>query len=204
MNSRFLPAAAAILAALLGLAAASYLLAPDPAQLRSGTLLPAPRELPDFTLTDQDGKAFTRDSFKGHWSLVFPGFTHCPDVCPTTLAFLKALHADLARQQRPLQVTFVSVDPERDRPEQLANYVRYFHPTFTGITAAEPELSKFAQGLLITYVKVPGAKAEAYSMDHSAALVLINPQGQLAGFFTPPFQLEAMSADLVALIEPAS
>lgn len=195
--------AAAVLAALLGLAAASLWFTPRPTVLTSGTLLPQPRLLPEFTLTDQDGKPFTKSALQGHWSLVFPGFTHCPDICPTTLATLKTLHAELAQLGKPLKVVFLSVDPARDQSAQLASYVRYFNPEFIGVTAAEPQLAHFTQSLLISYVKVPGAMPGAYSMDHSAAIVLINPQAQLAGFFTPPFQVPAMVADLGRLIESA-
>lgn len=191
-----------MVALLLGLAAASFLLAPQPGQLKSGTLLAQPRALPEFSLIDQDGRPFTKTALQGHWSLVFPGFTHCPDVCPTTLAYLKSLHGELAKQGKPLNIVFLSVDPERDRPAQLAAYVRYFDPAFAGVTAAEPELSRFAQSLMVTYLKVPGAQPGIYSMDHSAALVLINPQAEVAGFFTPPFQLDSMNTDLAALIEP--
>lgn len=200
MNSRFIPALAALAAALLGLAAASFLLAPEPAQLKAGTLLPQPRALPEFSLTDQDGRPYTKADLQGRWTLVFPGFTHCPDICPTTLAYLKSLRAQLAAQGRELHVLFLSVDPERDGPAELSRYVRHFDPAFTGVTAAEPELARFTQGLMISYVKVPGTAPQTYSMDHSAALVLVNPQAQLAGFFTPPFQLEAMAADLGTLI----
>lgn len=191
---------ASVFALLLGLAAAAYLLAPQPGQLTSGTLLSQPRALPEFALIDQDGRPYTRAALLGHWSLVFPGFTHCPDVCPTTLAYLKSLHDALAQQGKALNVVFLSVDPERDRPEQLATYVRYFNPAFAGVTASEPELARFAQSLMVTYLKVPGERPESYSMDHSAALVLINPQAEVAGFFTPPFELDAMKTDLGSLI----
>lgn len=193
-----------MLALLLGLAAASFLFAPETRPLQAGTLLSQPRALPEFTLVDQDGKPYGKAALRGRWTLVFPGFTHCPDVCPTTLAYLKTLHAELAKQNRSLNVVFLSVDPERDQPEQLATYVRYFNPAFSGITGGEPELARFAQSLMITYLKVPGAEATSYSMDHSAALVLINPQAEVAGFFTPPFQLSPMTADLASLMAPAS
>lgn len=203
MPSKFWIAILAVAAALGGVLAASYVLRPQENTLQSGSLLPQPRALPEFSLSDQDGKPFTRAALLGHWSLVFPGFTHCPDVCPTTLAYLKTLRAKLDQQNKPLSIVFLSVDPERDHGTALAAYLRYFNPAFIGVTAPEPELSRVAQALLITYVKVPGATADSYSMDHSAALVLINPQAQVAGFFTPPFQLEPMAADLAKLIETA-
>ncbi len=201
MSSKALTAIAAVFAALCGLFAASWWFQPQQVQLKSGTLLPQARQIADFTLTDQDGKPFTKTQLSGHWTLLFPGFTHCPDVCPTTLAFLKQLHSKLAAENKPVSVVFLSVDPERDQPKQLASYVHYFNPSFTGVTAGEPELGRFAQGLGIAYAKVPGKTADTYSMDHSAAMVLINPRAQIAGYFTPPHTLDAMSADLAAVME---
>jgi protein SCO1 len=204
MPQKFWTAVLAVVALLAGLLAASYVLTPPqgPA-LRAGMLPPPPRALPDFRLTNQDGQPFTPPDLQGHWSLVFAGFTHCPDICPTTLAQLKTLHGRLREQQRPLNVIFLSIDPDRDGPAQLSSYVRYFDPSFTGVTAPEPELARFTRGLMLTYLKVPGASPESYSMDHSAALALLDPQGRLAGFFSPPFQLDDMTADLAQLI-PAS
>jgi protein SCO1 len=204
MPHKFWTAVLAVAAVLAGLLAASLVLQPAPQALRAGVLLPQPRQVPDFTLTDQDGAAFTRSQLAGRWSLVFSGFTHCPDICPTTLAQLKAVHGQLAQQGHPLNIIFLSIDPERDTPSKLANYVRYFDPAFIGVTAPEPELARFTRSLMITYLKVPGATADSYSMDHSAALVLLNPQGHLAGFFSPPLQLDAMVADLAQLIEATS
>lgn len=199
MSSKILGAALAVSAAVLGMVAASLWFAPAAVQIQSGTLLPQPRKMNDFTLTDQDGKSFTKAQLQGHWSLLFPGFTHCPDVCPTTLAFLKTLDAKLAANGRRINVVFLSVDPERDRPEQLAGYVHYFDPGFTGVTAMEPELGRFAQELGLAYAKVPGPTPDSYTMDHSAALVLINPQAQVVGYFSPPFVLDTLAADLIKL-----
>lgn len=205
MTSKWTTVLAALAAAVLGLFAASWMLGGQkpPAALSSGSLLPQPRAIPAFELLKHDGGKFLLADFAGRWSLVFPGFMRCPDICPTTLAQLKNLHKTLADQGRPLQIVFLSVDPERDAPAALANYVHYFHPDFIGVTATEPALENFAKSLLITYLKNPGTEAGDYTMDHSAALVLINPQGQLAGFFTPPFQIPAMAADLAQLIEKA-
>src|SRR5262245_19072127 len=112
---------AALAAAGLGALTASRFASP-PAQPQSGTLLAEPRPVAPFTLTDQDARPFTNAALEGHWTLLFAGFTHCPDVCPTTLALMKQLH------QRPelggrVQYLFLSVDPERDTPAQLKTYV---------------------------------------------------------------------------------
>lgn len=201
MSSKVLTAAAAVIAVLAGLAAASIWLNPPSVTLKSGTLLKQPRELPAFTLQGSDGQPFTNASLRGHWTLVFPGFTHCPDVCPTTLAYLKNLVNGLAKDGVTApRVLFLSVDPARDTPARIAEYVHYFDPAFIGATAAEPALGDFAKALSIVYIKQPGKTEDTYTMDHSAALVLINPDARVAAFFTPPFQLDPMSADLKAVL----
>lgn len=204
MASKYLAPALAASAALLGLAAASfwYGAAETPGvQLATGTLLPQPRQVSDFSLTGDDGQPYTRQQLAGGWTVLFPGFVHCPDVCPTTLAMLKQLEAKLAAQGAPLRVVFLSVDPARDTPEQMRGYVQYFNPAFRAVTAPEPQLGAFTRELGIAYAKVPGESADSYSMDHTAALVLLNPQAQVAGYFSPPFNVDALAADLAKVIK---
>lgn len=196
--------ASAVAAAVLGLAAASYLLRPPVVQIKSGTLLEQRRQLPDFSLIRDNDQPLTLASLKGHWTLVFPGFTTCPDVCPTTLAFLKTLSAKLGSEGKTLDVLFLSVDPDRDTPERLASYVHFFNPNFVGATAKEPELGRFTQLMGIAYNKVPGSTPQNYTMDHTAALVLVDPQGRITAYFTPPHNLDAMSADLASIMKSAS
>ncbi|MGH8447510.1 MAG: SCO family protein [Solimonas sp.] len=180
-----------------GLLAAIWLQKPAATvTLQSGTLLPQPRPLADFQAIDQDGQAVGRAQLEGRWTLLFAGFTACPDVCPTTLAMLKNVKAQLGDDAGKLQMEFFSVDPERDTPERLKQYVQYFDPDFRAMTAPEPELQKMARMLGIAYAKVPGADAASYTMDHSAALILLDPQARLAGFLTPPFDPAKLAADL--------
>ncbi|AXQ29485.1 SCO family protein [Solimonas sp. K1W22B-7] len=186
----------AALAAVLGVVAAVTLMQPrGSAGLQSGILLPQPRALPAFTLTDQDGQALTAARLAGSWTLLFPGFTYCPDVCPTTLALLKQVKASLGPDSA-LRVVFLSVDPERDTPQRLKSYVAQFDPSFVGATVAEPQLAEVARALGIAYAKVPGATPESYQMDHSAAMILLNPQAQVVAYLTPPFELPKLVADL--------
>lgn len=196
--------AVAVLAALAGLLAAFLLRAPGQATVASGTLLQKPRALPDFALLDENAQPFTNRNLEGRWTLIFPGFTYCPDVCPTTLGLLKNVETQLGDKAQNLQVLLFSVDPERDTPDVLNRYVRYFSPRFKGATTAEPALKPLAQALGIAYVKVPGESSgggsDTYTMDHSAALVLINPRGELAGYFTPPLQVDALVRDLGSLL----
>ncbi|MCI0750058.1 MAG: SCO family protein [Nevskiales bacterium] len=168
--------------------------------LHSGILLPTPRPVAPFALTRQDGVAFTEADLRGHWSLLFAGFTYCPDVCPTTLTVMKQVEQGLRDSRRALNAVFVSVDPERDTPEQLSRYVRYYSPTLTGITGPFEQLDRLCASLGIAYIKVPGTLPQNYTVDHSAVLVLVNPQGQVAAYFQPPHRVEALTADLTQMI----
>lgn len=193
----------AAVAATAGLVVANLVLKPDQlpgTQISSGTLLPQPRPIPDFALTGANGQPFTKATLEGHWSLIFVGFTHCPDICPNTLGLLKNLRRDLDKQGRPLQVVFLSVDPERDTPEVLGRYVSYFDPSFIGVTGDKAQLDTLGAATGFVYMKSPGATPESYTVDHSSALILVNPQAQVAGYFTPPFKLDALSSDLAKLI----
>ncbi|TDU32522.1 protein SCO1/2 [Panacagrimonas perspica] len=196
----------AAIAAIAGLVVANFVFKPDqPAgvQIASGTLLPSPRAIPEFALTGGGGQPFTKAGLNGQWSVIFVGFTHCPDVCPNTLAKLKAVHSTLATQNKPLQVLFLSVDPERDTPPIIASYVTHFDPAFVGATGPKEELDKLGSAMGFIYMKSPGATPETYSIDHSSALILINPQAQVAGYFTQPLKVDELVADLGTLIEPS-
>ncbi len=172
---------------------------PDAPSLQAGVGVTPPVSLPAFSLLDQRGRPFTARSLSGRWSLVFPGFTHCPDICPTTLAILDRTLTLLGSGASELQVVLLSVDPERDTPEKLALYLEFFNPAFVGVTGAQEQLQLLYTGLGIQHIRIPGAKGE-YSVDHSAALLLVDPDGRLAGYFTPPFDAESLAADLGPLL----
>jgi len=167
------------------------------------TLLPPPRTLPAFSLQQAGGTALTQDTLKGHWTVVFLGFTHCPDVCPTTLAQLAGAQkqwAAMPEASRP-RVLFVSADPERDTPRIVADYAHAFHPDTLAATAPIPQLEAFARSLSLVFMKAPGASGDPndYSIDHSAALVLLDPQARMAGVVQPPFDMKGIAADLETL-----
>lgn len=167
-------------------------------------LLPEARPIPDFQLRQSDGTPLERADLLGQWTVVFLGFTHCPDVCPTTLAELALAQeqwASLPPTTRP-QVLFVSVDPERDTPEATGRYAHHFHRDTLAATGDIPALESFATSLGMVFMKVPppeGAPADQYSVDHSSTLVLLDPQGRMAGLLRPPLQPDAIAADLLAL-----
>jgi protein SCO1 len=190
-SSWFLWAAVAIVAAVAGFWVAQRSGNSVP-QLTSGTWFPQPRPVEDFALTDESGKPFTLAEMKGRPTLVFFGFTHCPDVCPTTLARL----AQIAKQSGipDLRVLLVSVDPERDKPEQLEKYVHAFDPQFKGVTGDMTQIEQIARefGVAIQRVNM-GAD---YTVDHSAAVFLMDAQARRVAVFTPPFEIEPVAADL--------
>ncbi|MBY4595187.1 SCO family protein [bacterium BD-1] len=204
----------AALAAGLGLWAAQLAYSPggapaaapalDQARLKAVRLFPAPRALPAFALQQSDGTPLTPDELRGRWTVVFLGFTHCPDVCPTTLTELsqaqKAWDA-LPAERRP-RVLFVSVDPDRDTPEKTGEYAAYFHPDTLAATSPEPALQDFATALGMVYMKVPLDDGD-YTMDHSSALVLVDPQGRQAGLIRPPLVPADIAADLALLATEA-
>ena len=174
-------------------------------QLEAVTLLPQPRELPAFNLRQSDGTPLVAGELAGHWTLVFLGFTFCPDVCPTTLTELAQAQKQweaMPESTRP-RVLFVSVDPERDTPGKTGEYARAFHPDTLAATADVPALEKFATSLGFVFMKAPGANFEHnpqdYSVDHSAHIAVLDPQGRLAGLIRPPLQPQAIAADLITL-----
>jgi protein SCO1/2 len=173
-------------------------------QLRSGTLLDTRRPVIDFNLNGADGKPFTRADLLGHWDLIYVGYTHCPDVCPTTLAQLKAVTAGLGSDRGKLRVVFLSIDPERDTPQVLGQYTHYFSPDFEAATGPNAVLDALGRNLSFVYEKVPGDTPQSYLMDHSSALILVDPQGQLAGYLTPPFKTVDMVSDLKQLLETSA
>jgi protein SCO1/2 len=176
------------------------------AQLRVGTALPQPKRLAPFVLTDQDGREMTEASLRGNWTFAAIGYTTCPDICPMTMATFVALQRQLgaaAGRQGP-QFLLISVDPERDTPERLAQYVRHFHPRFLGATGSTEVLRALTRDLGGLYARVDDPKsALGYTMDHSASIYLIDPDGRLAAIFSTPHDATMMARDFAALARAA-
>lgn len=163
--------------------------------LEHARTLSEPRPLAAFHLSDQHGRDFTHEQLRGNWSVLFAGFTHCPDICPSTLALLASAQKSADISPSRLRTVFVSVDPERDTPEHLAEYIAYFNPEWTGLTGQKTELDRLLGSLELAYVRVPTGNGE-YTMDHSTALVLIDPQGHMRGYFTAPLDAAELAEDL--------
>ena len=162
-------------------------------KLNGAFMFDTPRAVPGFELVDHHGEPFTPDDLSGHWTLIFFGFTYCPDICPTTMAFLARFTESLEGlpEGEDTRVVMVSVDPARDTPARLAEYVPYFHPEFTGVTGEFLDIHRFATALNTPFRKVTGEDGN-YLVDHSANVVLINPRGDYHGFFKAPLDLAKM------------
>ncbi|MDQ2076234.1 SCO family protein [Marinimicrobium sp. ABcell2] len=158
---------------------------------QGAVLLEQPRRFTDFELVDHRGESFTREDLKGKWTFIFFGFTHCPDICPLAMVDLSRLvnelPADMAEQT---QVLMVSLDPARDTPEVLADYVPYFHEDFVGVTGEFLTIRRFANELNVAFAKV--TQGDDYTVDHSGHITLINPKGDYHAIFTSPFNTGSM------------
>jgi len=170
-------------------------------QLLHATALEPPQPLPEFSLLAENGQPLTRADVRGQWSFVFFGFTHCPDICPTTLAKLADVRkrvADLPQEQQP-QVLLVSVDPERDTPPVLSAYLKGFDPSFRGITGSVENIDAFASALGVAHSKVPMG-GDQYMVDHTSVVMVIDPQGRRAAIFSPPLEAAAIADDYRRLV----
>ena len=160
------------------------------------TLLAEPKPLTDFALTDDRGRAFGVESLQGKWSFLFFGFTHCPDVCPTTLAELARARDQIVRSAAGggnIQFVFVSVDPNRDTVGELGQYVRYFDASFVGVTGDNAQIANLAGQLGAFYEVSVTPGTENYSVSHSAAVFLLDPRARQHAVFAPPLDAHAIS-----------
>jgi len=168
-------------------------------------ILPEPRVLADFDLTDQDGAEFSLQRLRGKWSLLFFGFTHCPDVCPSALYDLHRVNQALAESGSVAsahQVVFVSLDPERDSPERLREYAAYFDPDFIAVTGSPAQLAALAKQIGVAYRIEPHEPGnQDYTVDHSASVLLTDPEGRLHGVFPAPLDADGMAHDLLAILD---
>jgi len=161
------------------------------------TLLQEPIIVPDFDLVDQNGNPFTRANLVGQWSILFFGYTHCPDICPTTMTTLVQMEEQL-RQYSGLdkpKYVFISVDPERDTPQHLAQYTTYFHQDFLGVTGSGVDLRVMTAPLGIFYQIDQMDSDGNYMVKHSSAILLINPEGELRALMSPPHDAAALASD---------
>jgi protein SCO1/2 len=167
----------------------------------SALILPAPNPVPEFSLLNHRGESVDQNVFEGQWDLVFFGFTHCPDICPTTLQVLATARKTLADGGRQLlpRIVLVSVDPDRDTPEILGKYINYFGDDNLGLTGTLEEIRNLTGGLGIYFEKQPG-DGENYAVDHSAAVLVIDPDGGFHSLFSGPHVVDNYVHDLPILM----
>jgi len=190
-----------VLAAMLGgvWLAATYrengsraMLLPD----RVMTLFPDPKPLTAFALTDHENRVFDLSRIKGKWSFLFFGFTHCPDICPTTLAILARARDNIAKSTvgaEDIQFVFISVDPNRDTASKLRQYVTFFDTTFLGVTGDNAQLGNLAGQLGAAYQVAITPGMENYPVYHTAAVFLLDPRARYHAVFAPPLDAEGIS-----------
>lgn len=156
----------------------------------------------DFSLVDHTGKQVTDENFRGQWLLAFFGFTHCPDVCPTTLNQVALIMDVLGATVDQVQPLFFTVDPERDTPKAMAEYVSVFHPRIIGLTGTPEQVKQAARNYRIYFAKIAQENApDGYMMDHSAYLYLMNPEGEFETVFSHDDKAEDIAAKIRSRID---
>jgi len=151
-----------------------------------------------FTLMDENGQAVSDQTYRGKWLLVFFGFTHCPDVCPTALNDIALTLDQLGPLAASVQPLFVTVDPERDTPDVIKDYTDAFHPGIVGLTGTPEQIADTAKTYRVYYKKVP--QGDTYTMDHSGITYVMAPDGKFAAHFSPRTPIDTMTAKLRGLI----
>lgn len=166
-----------------------------------GIQLQSPRVADDFTLTASTGEEMSLSDFRGKYVAVFFGYTYCPDVCPTTLNDLQQMLKELGDPKADdVQVIMVSIDPERDTPDQLETYLGYFNPSFIGMTGTVEEIQPVASQFGIFFEKQPGSTNTSYLVDHTSAVTVIDPEGHVRMIFTYGVKGADMASDIAYLM----
>ena len=181
MNKLLLPLAC-LLACVLSLSACDNKGLPLPKTVFANTDITGLDYGKDFSLTDHNGKPRTIADFRGKLVFVFFGYTHCPDICPTTLSDMAGIMTSLGPDADKLQVLFITLDPERDTPEAMASYVPAFHPGFLGLYGDRAATEKVARDFKIFQQRVPGPDGKSYTIDHTAASYVFDTRGHLRLF----------------------
>ena len=191
-----------IIGALLGIYTNRFYHPAPSAESVPGLLWPNPKQLTEFTTINQTGETFGLENLKGKWSLVFFGYTHCPDVCPITLTLLGQIHDRLEQYANPgLQTVFVSVDPVRDTPERLSGYIGYFHPDFIALGGSLDQVNGLASQIGIASSHGAVEADGSYPVNHSTSILLIDPQARLTGIFSAPHDAETIIRQFASIVE---
>lgn len=188
MNQKYVVGIIALVALVAGIVAARYIASPQPSSaVKYFQYYPEPREIAAFSLTQNNGQAFTHDDLQNAWTLIFVGYTYCPDVCPTTMASLSNVWEKLSaiKSDHPIKVLFLSVDPKRDDIQRLNSYVGFFNKDFLAATGPHSVLFPLVRNLGLMYALTGDTEKPDYLVDHSASVVLVNPDAQVIGRFKP-------------------
>jgi protein SCO1/2 len=171
----------------------------DPSQFK-GTFLPTPIPAPDFALSNAAGDTVHLSDYEGEIVLLYFGYTFCPDICPTTLSELSKVQRELDDAGEKIQVLMITVDPERDTPEKLEQYVTHFHPDFVGLSGTKEEIDAAGEGFGIFYEKEEGTEATGYLVNHTARVFVVDPQGNYQLSFAYGTPVEDIVHDLRLLM----
>lgn len=167
-------------------------------KITNGTVLAPPYDLKQFSLIDQNGKMFTNGDLKRHWSMLFFGFTRCPMMCPTTLAELNKAYHHLQKEgnyEYLPRVIFVSVDPKYDTPVVIKKYLKAFNPNFIGLTGTQLQINDLTKQLGIAYAKVINSGESDYTINHTGAILIINPDGKWRALINLPHEATTITED---------
>ena len=166
------------------------------------TRFPEAREIASFSLIDHNKAVFDNSVLKDRWSFIFFGYTHCPDVCPTTLSVLNSVARKLGDLDEDIRFVFLSVDPERDTPEQLAQFVSYFNADFIGVTGTPEGIEQITRQLGVLHIRAqPEEGASGYLVDHSASIFLFDPDGRYHAVFSPPLSADTIAGDFRKMLQ---
>lgn len=166
------------------------------------TRFPTAREILPFSLIDHNNAVFDNNALGQRWSFVFFGYTHCPDVCPTTLSVLNSVAHKLGDLEEDIRFVFVSVDPERDTPAQLAQFVSYFNDDFIGVTGTAEGIDQLTRQLGVMHLRVDTENgASGYLVDHTASVFLFDPDGRYHAVFSPPLSADAITDDFRKMLQ---
>ena len=166
------------------------------------TRFPAAREILPFSLIDHNNAVFDNNALGQRWSFVFFGYTHCPDVCPTTLSVLNSVAHKLGDLEEDIRFVFVSVDPERDTPAQLAQFVSYFNSDFIGVTGTPENIDQLTRQLGVMHLRVETENgASGYLVDHTASVFLFDPDGRYHAVFSPPLSADAITDNFRKMLQ---
>lgn len=165
-------------------------------KINVATILTQPRNIESFHLISKSGKPFTNKNLQGRWSLIFFGFTHCPHICPTTLVTLNKTYQQLEKDhvKNMPQIIFISVDPARDSPKVITNYLSNFNNKFQGATGTKKQIDALTKDFSVVYMKTGN------NVDHSGAILITNPNGQLYGIFSSPHDPKTIAKDIETII----